>query len=129
MNGPAAGHSHAALVLPRRPKVIHRGRNLTANPANRGFVSPATHWEIAIKIGAGKYSLAVPFSQFIQEAIYDNGFTILPIEPRHSEQVISLPRLHNDPFDRLLIAQAIIEQMPIVSADMAFDPYPIKRLW
>ena len=111
------------------PKLSSTARNLVADPANRGFVSPATHWEVAIKIGTGKYSLTVPFAQFVQEAIHDNGFSILPIEPRHTEQVITLPKHHNDPFDRLLIAQAIVEQMPIISADTAFDPYTVTRLW
>jgi PIN domain nuclease of toxin-antitoxin system len=111
------------------PKLSIKAKTLAADPANKGFVSPATHWEIAIKIASGKYSLTVPFAQFIQEAIYDNGFSILPIEPRHTEQVISLPRHHNDPFDRLLIAQAIVEQMPIASIDTTFDPYAVTRLW
>lgn len=111
------------------PKLSNTARTFVAGPANRVFVSPATHWEIAIKIGTGKYSLTVPFAQFIQEAIHDNGFSVLPIEPCHTEQVISLPKHHNDPFDRLLIAQAMVEQMPIVSADTAFDPYAIKRIW
>ena len=61
------------------------------DPANRIIVSPATHWEIAIKLSTGKYTLQVPFLTFVQEAIDDNGFTILPIEPRHTAELI--PRL------------------------------------
>jgi PIN domain nuclease of toxin-antitoxin system len=54
------------------------------SPANRLFVSAASHWEVAIKLSTGKYKLHVPFATFIQEAIVDNGFSILPVEPQHS---------------------------------------------
>ena len=73
--------------------------------------------------------LAEPFPDFMQRVIRDLGLTILPIEPKHCEPLASLPRHHNDPFDRLLIAQAIVEQIPIVSVDVAMDPYGITRFW
>ena len=99
------------------------------DPANRIFVSSATHWEIAIKLSTGKYTLHVPFPVFVKEAIDDNGFTILPIEPRHTAELVTLPYHHRDPFDRLLIAQAMIEGMSIISVDPVFDSYPIRRIW
>ena len=111
------------------PKLSATAASLLVDPAYECLISPASYWELAIKIGTGKFVLAESFPDFIQHAIHDTGFTILPIEPRHCEPLTSLPRHHNDPFDRLLIAQAIVEQMPIVSADTAFDPYAIKRLW
>jgi len=58
-----------------------------------------------------------------------NQFRILPIEPRHVAPLTDLPFHHRDPFDRLIIAQAMAEQIPVVSADTAFDAYPVKRLW
>jgi PIN domain nuclease of toxin-antitoxin system len=97
--------------------------------SNLKLVSPASYWEIAIKMGAGKYALRVPYEDFIREAIFDNGFEILPIEPRHTAALINMPRHHKDPFDRLLIAQASVEGIPIVSADAALDPYGIARIW
>jgi len=102
---------------------------LIDDPANQCLISPASYWELAIKLGTGKFVLDESFADFIQHAIHDIGFTVLPIEPKHCEPLTSLPRHHNDPFDRLLIAQAIVEQVPIVSVDPAFDPYAVNRLW
>jgi len=99
------------------------------DPANRIFVSPASHWEIAIKISTGKLALAEPFADFVQHAVFDNGFTILPIEPRHTAELIGLPYHHRDPFDRLIIAQAIAEDFAVVSGDQVLDNYPIRRVW
>ncbi len=97
--------------------------------SNIKLISPASYWEIAIKVSTQKYTLRVSYEEFIQEAVFDNGFEILPIEPRHTAALISLTFHHKDPFDRMLIAQATVEGVPIVSADPKFDPYPITRLW
>ena len=83
------------------PQLSVLARSHITNPENRSFISPASYWEIAIKIGIGKYQLTVPFATFIQEAIADNGFTILAVEPHHAERIITLPSHHKDPFDRL----------------------------
>jgi PIN domain nuclease of toxin-antitoxin system len=99
------------------------------DPANNVFGSPATYWEMAIKIGIGKLVLAEPFLDFVQHSIADNGFQVLPIEPRHCDAVIGLPYHHRDPFDRIMIAQAIAEGMPLLSADGVFDSYPVQRIW
>jgi PIN domain nuclease of toxin-antitoxin system len=99
------------------------------DPSTLKLVSPASYWEIAIKIGSRKYALRVPYEDFIREAIFDNGFEILPIEPRHTAALITMPHHHKDPFDRLLIAQATVEGMPIISADTALDPYGVTRIW
>jgi PIN domain nuclease of toxin-antitoxin system len=111
------------------PQLSPSAEQAIADPANRVFVSPASHWEIAIKLSTGKYALQVPFPVFVQEAIHDNGFTILPIETRHTAELVSLPYHHRDPFDRMLVAQAIAEGMPILSADLILDSYPIRRIW
>lgn len=92
-------------------------------------LSPASYWEIGIKVQLGKYRLNMPLAGFIEKAIELYGFTILPIEPRHAEMVAKLPRHHRDPFDRLLIAQAMVEGLTVISADAAMDAYPITRLW
>ena len=72
----------------------------------------------------GKYSLTVPHDVFFETAIADNGFVVLHILPSHTAVVATLPYHHRDPFGRLLIAQAIDEGMPVLSADPAFDAYP-----
>jgi PIN domain nuclease of toxin-antitoxin system len=71
----------------------------------------------------------VPYDQFIKESVFDNGFKVLPIEPRHAAALVSLTFHHKDPFDRLLIAQAMVEDVPILSVDSKFDSYPITRVW
>ena len=104
-------------------------RELIDDPANDIEVSPATYWEIAIKISLGKYELPEPYDVFIEREIATNDFRILPIEPKHTAVLIILPYHHRDPFDRLLVAQAMAEDIPIVSVDLAFDAYPVTRLW
>ena len=104
-------------------------RQMIEDPANEKWISPASHWELAIKIGLGKYTLPGPFEDFIKAAVEGNGFSTLLIQPKHTGMLIQLPRHHRDPFDRLLIVQAIVESMTIVSADEAFDAYPVQRVW
>src|SRR5205823_11116823 len=99
------------------------------NPVNDKRVSPASYWELAIKVSLGKYVLTESYEDFIQHAIVDNGFAILHIEPKHTAALISLPYHHKDPFDRLLVGQALVEGMPLVSVDPRLDQYPITRLW
>lgn len=110
-------------------KLSHQARTAIESSANEKLVSPASYWEIAIKISIGKYTLPQPYEQFIQKAIDDNGFVILPIVPKHTAALTNLPFHHRDPFDRLMIAQVMVEQMPIVSGDVVFDAYPVTRIW
>lgn len=110
-------------------KLSRQARTEIESSTNEKLVSPASYWEIAIKISIGKYTLPQPYEQFIQKAIDDNGFAILPIMPQHTAALTILPFHHRDPFDRLMIAQAMVEQMPIVSGDVVFDTYPVTRIW
>ena len=93
------------------------------------YLSPASHWEIAIKIALGKFALPEPYTQFMERELATNNITILPIEIGHTAQVTVLPFHHRDPFDRLIIAQALAEKLPVVSSDTQFDAYGIKRVW
>ncbi len=106
-------------------------RTLLEDTANTKFVSPASYWELAIKVSLGKYELTESYDEFIQHALFDNGFVILPIEPRHASRVVSLPHFkdHKDPFDRMLVAQSLVEDIPIVGVDDKLDLYGITRLW
>lgn len=104
-------------------------RQIIEDPSNEKWVSPASHWELAIKIGLGKYTLPGPFEDFIHAAVDGNGFSTLSILPQHTGILVHLPHHHRDPFDRLMIAQAMSEQLKIVSADDAFDAYPVQRTW
>ena len=111
------------------PQLSTTASDLIIDPTNDIEVSPATYWEIAIKIRLGKYELPEPYDIFIEREIATNDFRILPIEPKHTAVLTTLPFHHRDPFDRLLIAQAMVETIPILSVDTAFDAYPVTRLW
>lgn len=100
-----------------------------ADPANTVFVSPASFWEVAIKVSIGKYSLSKPFQAFVTQGIFGNGFAILPIQPDHAAELCNLPYHHRDPFDRMLIAQALVEKFAIISIDSLFDSYGVQRIW
>ena len=97
--------------------------------ANDRFLSVATIWELAIKFGQGKIRLSLPFRQWMERAILDVKLVILPITIEYAERQATLPPHHKDPFDRLLVAQARVEGIPIVSGDTAFDAYGVSRLW
>ncbi len=99
------------------------------NPAQRKLVSVASCWEIAIKAGLGKLKLGEPSATYIPAALARTGFELLPISVAHATGVEGLPLHHRDPFDRLLVAQAIAEGLPIVSGDPMLEAYGITRLW
>jgi PIN domain nuclease of toxin-antitoxin system len=99
------------------------------DPANTKFISPASYWEKSIKISLGKYVLDRPYQPFMQQAIFGNGFQILPITPVHTERISTLPLHHRDPFDRLLIAQTVADGMSLVSDDQQFAPYGVPIIW
>ncbi len=92
------------------------------------LISPASYWEIAIKVSRGKFIVDVPYDDFWRKGIEANDIGILPIELRHTSKLTSLPWHHKDPFDRLLAAQALVEQIPLISADSTFDAYGVERI-
>lgn len=93
------------------------------------FISPASYWEMAIKVKQGKLELLCSYDEFMKKGIVGNDFEILPVSVSHTSQLTTLPEHHRDPFDRLIIAQAIVENFPIVGNDSAFDDYGVNRLW
>ncbi len=97
--------------------------------ANEIFISPASHWETAIKVALGKYSLSVPFAEFWRNNIDVNQFAVLAIEIRHTEALVSMPHHHRDPFDRLIAAQALVEDIPLVTADATMQAYGVAVIW
>jgi PIN domain nuclease of toxin-antitoxin system len=112
--------THAFLwFLLDDPKLSTTARNAIVDPDN----------DIAIKIGLNKYTLPEPYEEFIEREIVTNQFDILPVVPRHTAVLTTLPFYHRDPFDRLIIAQAIVEQMPVISGDAAFAAYPVTCVW
>ena len=104
-------------------------QTLIADPLNQIFFNAASHWEIAIKTSTGKLILTAPFKDLIEQSLAKNNFKLMAIEVDHSDVVLRLPFHHRDPFDRMLIAQAMVQQMPIVNNEALFDQYGIQRLW
>lgn len=106
-----------------------RARTLIEDESNEKFFSVASLWEIAIKVSIGKLTLSAPFDEIFPDQLEKNGIDLLKITSAHASAITTLPFHHRDPFDRLLIAQAMIEQMEIVSVDPAFDRYSVTRIW
>ena len=95
----------------------------------RKLISTASCWEIAIKVSLKKLDLGAPYRGFIHQHMVQNNFEFLQIDDEHLARVVDLPFHHKDPFDRMLAAQALAEQIPIVSADAQLDAYGITRIW
>ena len=100
-----------------------------SEPSNELLLSAGSLWEIAIKIGLGKLVLTQPYSLWMSQALDDLGITVLPITVEYADEQARLPKHHGDPFDRLIVAQAIVEKVSIVSADARMDAYGFTRLW
>ena len=102
-----------------------RAAQLIDDPANVAAVSAASVWEVAIKTAIGK--LRAPAR--LPEAAAEAGLAMLPIDMTHAWASRDLPLLHRDPFDRMLVVQALVEGFDVVSADSSFDAYGIRRHW
>jgi len=111
------------------PRLSSRAKSLLEAPDNELWLSPVTYWEIAIKASLGKLTLTTPFDEFLTRIVVENRLVVLPILVEHCAALIGLAHHHRDPFDRLLIAQAITEKVAVVSSDEQFDAYPVIRLW
>lgn len=110
-------------------RLSHAARSLIEDLDNELLISTASLWEMAIKIGLGKLAVSREFSTLIPAQLYLNVIAPLDIRVTHLSALSTLPLHHRDPFDRLLITQAMVERIPILSVDAAFDVYPIQRFW
>lgn len=104
-------------------------RSLIEDVTNEKFVSIVSIRETAIKVSIGKMSLSATFDVLFPHQLEVNSFELLPVKIEHTSVVSTLPFHHRDPFDRLLIAQAIEEKMTLVSVDAVIDDYGVTRLW
>jgi PIN domain nuclease of toxin-antitoxin system len=122
--------SHTFIWMHEEPqKLSLKVANEIINPANQIFLSVATAWELQIKIAIGKFKFSDTLENVIYQQKQSNSLQILPIELSHALHIESLPLHHKDPFDRLLISQAIVENMTLVSADANFGQYHVNLLW
>jgi len=99
------------------------------DPGNRKLISPASSWEIAIKVSLKKLELGAPYRGYIHQHMLRNNFELLQITDEHFAGIVDLPFHHKDPFDRMLVSQALYEKIPVVSIDYQFDAYGVTRLW
>lgn len=122
--------THAFLWLASGDaRVSDELRAQLSDPASELLLSVVSVWEMAIKKSLGKLSLEIPLGRLLEQQLEAMGFKLLDVEAEHALAVEELAWHHRDRFDRLLVAQAIVEGLPIVSADAAFDAYPVSRVW
>jgi PIN domain nuclease of toxin-antitoxin system len=110
-------------------RMSERGGALIADGANDVYFSTASAWEIVIKAGLGRIDLSGDAWSLTPEHLERNAFQVLPIHVSHAVAVIALPDVHRDPFDRMLVAQALTENLTIVSADQGLARYDVPVVW
>lgn len=110
-------------------KLNESAQKMIVDHHNDIFLSVASIWEIVIKYSLGKLHLPLPPREYIPERLAKHNMTSLPIVDSHVMQVGELPNHHRDPFDRLLVAQAIVEKIPILTADAKLKKYNVKIIW
>ncbi len=105
------------------------GLEILASREEEIYLSAASSWEIAIKTRLGKFQLPEPPGRYVPKRLIDQDIRSLPINQDHSLKVYDLPLHHSDPFDRIIIAQAIVEDMVVLTSDRVFEKYPIDVVW
>lgn len=119
--------THVWLWMQVEPERLSReARGIVENPGNELLLSTASSWEIAIKHAIGRLALPVPPSEYVPSRIESSGVTPLSIEHSHALRVAELPPHHRDPFDRLLVAQAQLEAVPILTVDRKIETYEVE---
>ncbi len=111
------------------PQLSRRVRDAIGDSGNDVFFSVASAWELAIKTALGRLVLPGPLEALLPQQLALNGFHVLPVALPHALAVAVLPLYHHDPFDRLLVAQARIEKMVLVSGDRRIARYDVERIW
>ena len=110
-------------------ELSRKARSAVGSGRNECFVSMVSAWEIAIKVSLGSLRVEAALDRFLPEQLAANGFQPLPVDLKHAARVAALPFHHRDPFDRLLVAQALEEELAVVTADPVFARYGVKRVW
>jgi PIN domain nuclease of toxin-antitoxin system len=122
--------THAFLwAITDDPQLSGKARRLFTGSENELFLSVAGVWEILVKVQIGKLPLPKPAGDYLQKQLAKNAVQVLPIRLRHALRLEQLPLHHRDPFDRILIAQALEEEMPILTADPVMNQYSATLLW
>jgi PIN domain nuclease of toxin-antitoxin system len=122
--------THAFLwFLAGDPRLRAAPRRRIEAKTNEKYLSIASVWEMAIKVSLGKLHLADPLADLVERGAGENGIALVGISKQHALGVAALPWHHRDPFDRLLVAQAMHEDMALLTADPAFAAYGVRCVW
>lgn len=122
--------THAFLwFLAEDPRLSGKAGSVMEDRGTTVVLSVASLWEIGIKVSIGKLELGRSFESFIEEFVLKGLVEIVGIEIRHIKRLVGLPMHHRDPFDRLLIAQAGAEEIPILTDDRRFRSYGVEVIW
>jgi PIN domain nuclease of toxin-antitoxin system len=110
------------------PLLSRKYRGFYLDPNNELCLSVASLWEILIKVSVGRLAIPAPVVEYLTKQIERNRVTLLPVRMTHFNELEKLPLLHKDPFDRLLVAQARAEAIPLMTVDRALSKYRVKIL-
>jgi PIN domain nuclease of toxin-antitoxin system len=110
-------------------RLSSRAAALIADGSNEVLVSAASAWEIVVKSALGRVEVPTPVDRFLTAQLKANAFVPLPIQMRHALGLAALPDVHRDPFDRILVAQAVAEDLTLVSRDAMLQRYPVAVEW
>jgi len=122
--------THVFLWAVSEPERLSEpARKVIESGASELFLSVASLWEISIKIGIGKLLLPKPEDRYLRDQLLRNNVSTLAVEARHALELISIPLHHRDPFDRLVIAQSLVEGIPIITADSVLKQYSAQIIW
>jgi PIN domain nuclease of toxin-antitoxin system len=110
-------------------RLSQNARKRIAEPRNEVFLSAVSAWEIVVKASLGRLSLVERPDRFVMRQLEANAFTPMPLQLSHAANVWTLPDHHKDPFDRLLVAQALVEGLSLVTGDRKVGRYPVKIVW
>ena len=110
-------------------RLSDRAQEIIGDGRNELYFSTASGWEISIKAGLGRLEVPDDLDQFIADQLSRNAIQALPIYLRHALHTRTLPDHHRDPFDRILVSQAVLEEMPLLSADPQVSRYPVEVVW
>jgi PIN domain nuclease of toxin-antitoxin system len=116
-------------IITDDPRLSTSARRAFLDEGNALLLSMASVWEMFVKIGTGKLVVAEEPASFLRDQLSQNRIDLLPIRYEHCARLPELPDVHRDPFDRLIIAQAIHERLPVVSSDSRFAEYGVENLF
>lgn len=110
------------------PNLSDTARSLIEDEGNQRFLSSASLWEMSIKVSISKLALQMSFTDLVTQQVYGNAIEVLEVRPEHLDVLAKMPFHHKDPFDRLIIAQSIVESIAVISKDSEFGKYPVTLL-